>query len=235
MFLINPYRFASGSTLWNGLQAYYTADNTPNDALGTYNGTLTNGATYGTGKINQGFSFDGVNDYVNMGNVLDFDGSTPFSFNAWVKLSSSKFNCIISKVSPSPSYTGYIFRVDQSTNKLLLYLTSNSATSDYLGATSTNSTILFGFKMLTVTYDGSKSVAGVKFYIDGVADTTVSLLNSLTGSLSNSSSCTIGAAPNAGNQYINGLNDELGVWNRVLTSTEVTELYNAGAGKQYPN
>ena len=47
--------------LWNGLQAYYTADNTPNDALGNYNGTLTNDATYDTGIINQGFSLNGVN------------------------------------------------------------------------------------------------------------------------------------------------------------------------------
>ena len=56
----------ASNPLWNGLQAYYTADNTPNDALGTYNGVLTNGATYGTGIINQGFSLDGVNDYVSV-------------------------------------------------------------------------------------------------------------------------------------------------------------------------
>jgi hypothetical protein len=29
--------------------------------------------------------------------------------------------------------------------------------------------------------------------------------------------------------------DAIGVWNRVLTATEVTELYNSGNGKQYPN
>ena len=41
MFLINPYILqASGNPLWDGLQAYYTADNTPNDALGNFNGTL---------------------------------------------------------------------------------------------------------------------------------------------------------------------------------------------------
>ena len=79
--MINSYIFRLASTLWNDLLAYYTADNTPNDALGNYNGTLVNGATYGTGIINQGVSLDGINDYVDMGNVLDFDGSTPFSFN----------------------------------------------------------------------------------------------------------------------------------------------------------
>jgi hypothetical protein len=28
--------------------------------------------------------------------------------------------------------------------------------------------------------------------------------------------------------------DELNIWNKELTATEVTELYNAGTGKFYP-
>jgi hypothetical protein len=35
--------------------------------------------------------------------------------------------------------------------------------------------------------------------------------------------------------YFNGKIDEIGAWTRLLTSTEITELYNLGAGKQYPN
>lgn len=34
--------------------------------------------------------------------------------------------------------------------------------------------------------------------------------------------------------YMNGKFDEIGVWNRTLTSTEVSELYNSGDGLQYP-
>jgi hypothetical protein len=44
-FYVDP-----SNPLWDGLLAYYTADNTPNDALGNYDGTLVNGATYGTGN-----------------------------------------------------------------------------------------------------------------------------------------------------------------------------------------
>ena len=67
MFLINPYilQASGGAFPYTGIQAYYTADNTANDATcNGYNGTLVNGATYGTGKINQGFALDGINDYV---------------------------------------------------------------------------------------------------------------------------------------------------------------------------
>ncbi len=35
-------------------------------------------------------------------------------------------------------------------------------------------------------------------------------------------------------QYLNGALDEIGLWTRVLTSTEVTQLYNGGAGLAYP-
>lgn len=35
-------------------------------------------------------------------------------------------------------------------------------------------------------------------------------------------------------QYFNGSIDEVGIWSRELTSGEVTSLYNAGAGLQYP-
>src|SRR5262249_31508245 len=34
--------------------------------------------------------------------------------------------------------------------------------------------------------------------------------------------------------YFNGAIDEIGVWNRALTSTEITNLYNSGAGLAYP-
>lgn len=228
-------RGGGSNPLWNGLQAYYTADNTPNDALGNYNGTLTNGATYGTGIINQGFSFDGINDYVDLGNNLDFDGSTPFSFNVWVKKNSKKFNGLISKAGGAPSYVGYNFRFDQSGSGgyLNFILTSDFTTTNQLYCRSNSAVPLSSMNMCTVSYDGSKSVSGVKFYINGVVDSTVSVTDNLTGSVTNSNNCTLGAVPLGGNVYLNGIIDEVGVWSRELTSAEVTELYNGGAGLQY--
>jgi hypothetical protein len=36
-------------------------------------------------------------------------------------------------------------------------------------------------------------------------------------------------------EYFNGRLDAVSVWNKVLTADEVTQLYNSGNGKQYPN
>lgn len=36
-------------------------------------------------------------------------------------------------------------------------------------------------------------------------------------------------------EYFNGRLDAVSVWNKVLSADEVTQLYNSGNGKQYPN
>jgi len=230
MFLINPYIFqASGDPLWNDLLAYYTADNTPNDSLGNYNLTAVNGANYGTGIINQGFNFDGVNDYYNGGNVLDFDGNTPFSFNLWVNPTSISNDMLFWKMNPLLTTSGYICYIY--TGNLLEFALQNSSSNRIYAKTST---AISGsvFSMITITYDGSKDVSGVKIYINGVSDTLTTIDNTLTGSTSNTENLSFGRGESSVN-YFGGIMDEVGIWNKELTASEVTELYNSGSGLQY--
>jgi hypothetical protein len=44
----------------------------------------------------------------------------------------------------------------------------------------------------------------------------------------------IGSGETGGNEEWDGLIDEVGVWKRVLTAAERTQLYNGGAGITYP-
>lgn len=214
--------------LWDGLLAYYTADNTPNDALGTYNGTLVNGATYSTGKINNGFSFDGVDDSVDMGNVLDFDGSTPFSFNFWANPSSVGNKNIINKwTGLNKGYIIYFYA-----SKIEFGL-QNTSPSNGLVVNTVN-TYSTGMQMFTVTYDGSKTPSGIKIYQNANDQLLNTIRNTLTGSTSTTAVFNLGKQQSAVGWY-NGVLDEIGCWGKVLTPTEVTELYNSGAGKQYPN
>jgi hypothetical protein len=215
--------------LWSDLLAYYTADNTPNDALGTYNGTLTNGATYGTGIINNGFSFDGVNDYVDIGNNLDFDGSTPFSISCWIKTSVTGANQVfVSKFNSST--VGYLFR--KSSNGSNLNFVIGAGSSAYFSINSVGLNLVNNvYSMITVTYDGTGG-AGVKFYQDGVLLSNSGIWNTYNGSSSsNTESFKIGSFDNS--YFFNGSIDEVSVFNKELSASEVTELYNSGAGLQY--
>ena len=217
--------------LWNDLLAYYTADNTPNDALDTYNGTLVNGTTYGTGIINQGFSLDGVNDTVDFGNVLDFDGSTPFSISCWINGSSlgSTTKIFLAKCSNTTPFNGYTFGVTSAKN--VYFQLSNDANTNFLAIINTATLSDSTWYHCLMTYDGSKSSSGLKVYVDNALNTQTIFSDTLTGSISNTKSFKIGARDNG--FFYGGLVDEISVFNRELTASEVTQLYNGGAGLQY--
>jgi len=225
MFLINPYILqASGNPLWDGLTAYYTADNTPNDALGTYNGTLVNGATYGTGIINQGFSFDGVNDYFDIGNDT-FAPTGDFTISFWVNFNSlSGWFCNIGTYSTNQGILFYI-----APGNKLISIISNS--SNFIIQSPSMPTVTTGTWYHVVL---SYSSTSVKYYIDGFdyAGVTPPYAPAYPTPCPN----TFGAANGGTTNFCNCLMDEIALFDgRQLSDAEVTELYNLGAAKQYPN
>jgi hypothetical protein len=223
-FRPNNKMFGGGggaNTLWEGLLAYYTADNTPNDALGTYNGTLTNGATYAVGKINNGFSFDGVNDYVSISPTFGSSFSAPasaHSYSAWIYITGYMGNNVI--IQNGNSGMGTMFMIYAG------YLAVSYRGGNVLIQTTT--TLPYNtWNHVSVTYNGAGTFI---FYLNGVA------INTFTGRtwIDGTGTCTtqIGSY-NRTLSFFNGKIDELSAWNRELTSTEVTELYNSGSGLQY--
>lgn len=235
MFLINPYILqASGNPLWDGLLAYYTADNTPNDALGNYNGTLVNGATYGTGIINNGFSFDGVNDKVDISNFTNLQGGDPFSISLWYYDTKGSGNRTFIAQQESGTNKGmhfYIRSTDQYRFQILgdtggIILESNNLST--LTPPSTTNT----WYNLVVTYDGGFSASGVTFYINGSSLTLNTSQDNLSVYASTGTVISIGNREDNATPF-GGIIDEVGVWDRELTASEVTELYNSGAGLQY--
>ena len=221
--LINSMNRVAPSTLWNNLLAYWTGDNTPNDSVGSAHGVLTNGATYGTGKINNGFSLDGVNDYVNISPSFGANymaNNKAHSYSSWIKPN----NVVTSNA--------FIIQCGQSDNGTSMSLNNNKLRFFYDGgngiATSTGSQTITAnvWNHVAISYNGSGLVS---FYINGVLDSTVSAswVNSVTTNITRIGSYTGGAL------FFNGGIDEVAIWSRAITATEVTELYNSGSGKQY--
>lgn len=78
------------------------------------------------------------------------------------------------------------------------------------------------------TYDGTN----IRCYINGsLVSTSGTLINYLTNA--NALSFVVGAS-DVLNGYLDGQLDEMGIWSRTLSGTEITTLYNSGAGIQYP-
>ncbi len=67
---------------------------------------------------------------------------------------------------------------------------------------------------------------GTKLYINGVLETSNNNVPNLT--TNGSTQFWIGGNPGAAGRDWNGFLDDLGIWNRPLTQTEITQIYNEG-------
>ena len=203
-------------TLLNGLLAYYKMDEASGnltDSKGGFTGTVSGSPTYSaTGKINTAVTFAG-SSYFNAGNVLK--PTAAITISAWVKTTSTGSFGIVSNY----YYDGFDLTT-QPDGTIAFEINDtyalNSGTNISTGA---------WFHVVS-TFDGSN----LKMYINGVSDVTP-LSHSGSIPYSGSGNFQIGARL-SGNKFT-GTIDEVGVWDRALTPTEIALLYNTGSGKAY--
>lgn len=69
----------------SGLVSWYRAENSALDNTAAHHGILSGGTVFVPGKVGQAFSFDGVDDYVELGN---WNAGTGWSLEAWINPSS---------------------------------------------------------------------------------------------------------------------------------------------------
>ena len=214
------------------------------DSYGTNNGTLMNGCVLTTGKIGQAFIFDGVNDYIALpNNIMKFSNTDNWSVSFWINPTVSAYSGVIGNWDyDGLQGTGWGIRtsipIGGDTSKFIIYFFTNweTRTGNQLNTLSSDGTTsLNTWHHFVITRNSS---AQEKIYQNG------SLVASQTNSStkltypSTSYSC-IGAERYRTNVVAfakaNSKIDAVSVWNKELTSTEVTTLYNSGSGKQYPN
>src|SRR5258707_1231013 len=79
-----------------GRVAYWPAENNANDIVGGNNGTLQSGATFAAGFSGQAFSFDGVDDYIEVAANSTLSLTT-YTISAWIKPNVVGTEFIVSK------------------------------------------------------------------------------------------------------------------------------------------
>jgi hypothetical protein len=222
---------SSSSTLSTSLYAVYKAESNANDSLATYNGTAQGGLTYTSGKSGNAFTLNGTTAYVSLPND-SFNFTVNFSISAWINLNTVSGNqCIMSNLSfVSPISNGWLLVMRS--NRLYIEFYKNNNTYNALSSTSTFSTSTWYHIVVVRVASQSR-----KIYINGVEDRSDTSTFNPTYASSIPIPSSIGAwkyDPINVTQYTNGKIDEVNIWNKELTATEVTELYNAGTGKFYP-
>jgi len=213
--------------LTTGLYAVYKGESNANDSLGLYNGTPQGGLTYSTGKSGNAFVGNGTNAYVQIPYNI-FSSITEFSISFWVNLNSLTGNqFLFSNIKVSGGvYKGFGI-VKNTANKINLQIYGTSSVDLYSNTTLTSNT----WYNIVITRKSS----GNKIYTNGILDNSDS--SSVNPTYYTPQYSQIGAYDNSFNplSYVtNGKIDEVNIWNRELTTTEITELYNSGTGKFYP-
>lgn len=222
------------STLNTGLFAVYKAENNANDSLSTYNGTAYGGLTYTTGKDGNGFNFNGTTSYVDMGDVMDI-GTSSWTYSMWFNATNAFFTQTVFSKTIAAGVRGRIW-VQIDNNKLLFGFDAD-ATNVIIVETPSLSILANTWYHAVFVLDRNDKL---KLYLNGslVSLTTTNGTNNLTSysatNYNTNNPFRIGVFTNSDNisasQFYNGKIDEFNVWNRVLTTTEITELQT----KYYP-
>jgi len=201
--------------LSDGLVAYYPFSGNANDASGNGNHGVVTGASLvedRMGNSNSAYEFD--NDVITIENNENFN-SPQITISAWVKVKTySNHGRIVAKYVWSPR-TGYKLVVPDSGYPYAGYGHGGSSETA-LGAKS--KIPLHEWHFLTTTYDGNT----FKIFFDGNLERSV---DQTTPIASNTIPLTIGRN-NEGSFVFYGVIDEVRIYNRAISESEVKALYN---------
>jgi hypothetical protein len=215
--------FISGDDLRVGQVSYYKFDGDATDSHGSNDGTVSGATSTSSGKINDAYDFDGTNDYIDTNNT-NILSTNAFSISAWINPSALTGNHPIIGQWSTNDYN-IIFRVE-SDGYVNAFLKDSSLNNVNVEST-TQLTTGGGWYHVVLTSTGTST----KLYVNGgTAEDTAS---HTSRSIDTVDDIYIGSRAESGN-YFAGIIDEVGIWNRELSSTEVTELYNSDDGLQYP-
>ena len=214
------------------------------DVSGNGNTGTISGATWVKTGGTKALSFDGIASYVKFGDILDttFTGANKkFSMSAWIKPASiMTSNMIISKTADGglivPENQRQLFFRLTTDSKLnfvwygsLILPTSNKSIIGTTQITNTNK-----WYHVVATYDGTLAVdSRVSLYVDGIQESiSVSGSGSPTSIPDGTAQMGVGAMVNTAGDlarsFFNGLIDEVRVYSKALTTTEITNLYTIG-------
>lgn len=167
------------------------------------------------------FNFNGSNGYLNFGNILNKNTTSPFSVVALIKSTNNTGERpIINKYSNSTG-KGWIFRL---VNGKLSFFYRRTNNGTYLYKTADIAVPLNTWVFVVMTKSASTSAVGVSFYINGSLISSTAIKNNLSGTLSTTYNCFMGRRSG----YFKGGIDDLQVYNKVLSSAEILALWNDG-------
>ncbi|MFA6458305.1 MAG: LamG-like jellyroll fold domain-containing protein [Patescibacteria group bacterium] len=204
----------------SSLISWWQMDGDWTDSAGTNTGTAAGGATFTTsGKIASAGSFDGSGDYISIPDAADFDfGANNFSISWWENRTNNILGASAMAREGVISYPAFLLGYSSGGANLLIYM--HSVTNwDVASAKSLGSVTLNTWNYFTVKREGSNFTA----YKNGVQTDAWSSALALSASAN-----PLEIANYAAYKNFNGSIDEVKIFNRALTATEIAAEYARG-------
>ena len=215
--------------LLNGLVGWWKFDETNGtvayDSSGNGNdGNLTNGPTWTSGKIGGALSFDGVDDRVRLPhNILNGQIDVTVSFWFLESQNNTDHHHFISAASSTES------------NRFLLAVNSDGEFNYNDNDSSDIKRIVYQYSESLTNWSHivlTRSISGAKLFIEGSLKTNESFANTHFNIAQNGlwiggDQDSVGGGWST-TQQLNGLLDDLRIYDRALSAAEVQALYNLG-------
>lgn len=225
--IVASFAPATPTVLSTNTIAYWKLDGNSNDATGNGNNGSNTSITYntGNGKINQGAGFGG-SSVINTGNVFTIAATTSFTFACWMK-------------STNTSTTQFLMgKYGGNTEAYILLNSSNHAFAQLRGTNGSGESSIEGSNNIAdgnwhhIVYVRDVANTQLLLYVDGVSAATP-VTDSTSGTIDAGDTFYLGKRNNSDLPYTGDL-DEIGVWLRPLSATEVVRLWANGGARQWP-
>jgi len=185
------------------------------DAVRDYSGQGNHGTIHGAKWTDEGIaswalSFDGLDDYVNCGEVYD-PATGPLTVLFWIRTTTSGYwECPIAKAPDFPfdGWSGWRFNLGADGTDSNFDLVEDTSNSRINGGAINDGE----WHHVVLWWDGSTQ----KIYVDGAVQASASW----SGDVSNAYSVYIGATSN-GEKYFNGAEGLVRMYSRALSDSEV--------------
>lgn len=210
-------------SLINGLTNYWRFDGNSKNSFGGLDGSYETNISYNSsyGKFNQGVRLDVDDSQIQFEpSTTLISGTNDFTLSFWIKkLQTGDGGDIISRTNPGAYCWELIYY--QPTDSIMLLI--NNTVQIFQ---TTKISLDTNWHLLVITRSGSTWT----LYDNGNSvSTSISSVSINTGSI-----MTLGKDVGSLSFSIHMYIDEIGIWNRAITPSEVTNLYNGGNGLSYP-
>ncbi len=192
---------------------------TKNEIDKKLNGSIKGKVKWADGKLAGAFQFDGGN-FIDCGQIGDFERTDSFSFGAWVYQDNAKQSgAFLARMDDNGGHRGYDLL--NNGGKIAVHIISKWPT-DAIKVVTNKEIKSKTWTHIFMTYDGSSDAKGIKIYIDGKEEPWKIEQNQLKNSIRTKVPLYLGSR-NPGSK-LRGRLDDVRIYPRKLSAAEVKSL-----------